>query len=100
LAEIDASLPEDFLFLVSQTDGVSVEGQCSRASILGLAATYAVSLENGRHYLLAQLGDQGYLGTPAGDRGGQVAFLGFDGSFRFVDGFRPAVQRFVETGVV
>ncbi len=100
LAQIDASLPEDYLFLVSQTDGVTVEGQCSRASILGLAETYAVSMEDGRHYLLAQLEDQGYLGTPAGNGGGQVVFLGFDGSFRFVDGFRPAVQRFLETGVV
>src|SRR6266404_5250961 len=74
LRSIDAKLPDDYLALLEQSDGLVIEG----CSVMGLSEVYEHTEEMMNYYLIAELHDTGMLAIEKSGRNGEVTYLAYD----------------------
>ena len=94
LASVSAELPEDYLFLVSQSEGLSA-GDCA---VLGLSEIYEIVLEERSYYVLAQLDGNGLLAVRRSTQDRGTYYLDYSDSnlVKKVAGFREAVESYLK----
>ncbi len=74
LRQIDSTLPSDYLELVSQIDGLRIEG----CSVYGLAELREVAMPDATYYILAEMADRGVLAARQGHSDGTLHFFAYD----------------------
>jgi hypothetical protein len=88
LANLDSTLPADYLEAIRQLDGVLAQDY----RIFGADGIYRITLPQQSYYVLAELFGQGVLAVRADARDGQVYFLGYDSDGAVgVPSFREAI---------
>ena len=94
VASVSAELPEDYLFLVSQSEGLSA-GDCA---VLGLSEIYEIVLEERSYYVLAQLDGNGLLAVRRSTQDRGTYYLDYSDSnlVKKVAGFREAVESYLK----
>ena len=65
--QIDAKLPDDYLELIKQTEGLDLE----QSKIFGISEIYRTGLDDGNYYHLAEF-DDGIIAVKEGDRDGKI----------------------------
>lgn len=74
LQQIEAELPSDYLDLVSQTEGLEING----CRVYGLAEVREVVMEDASYYILAEMKDRGVLAVRRGSPEAETHFLPYD----------------------
>jgi hypothetical protein len=91
LQELSTTLPEEYLELTEQCEGMVVDG----CAILGLSEVYLVHPDDDDYYVLADCRGEGCLAARSGSLEGTVYYFAYDGSSPINTGisFREAVER-------
>src|SRR5262249_23841078 len=97
LQNLSTQLPADYLELVSQCEGLTVNG----CAILGLSEVYVVHLDDGDYYVLADFGGEGCLAVRSVSVDGTVYHFSYDGPGAINAGssFRQAVEDLCSDGL-
>jgi hypothetical protein len=90
LADIDATLPSDYLSLLEQTDGLDFEA----CNVMGIEEIREVADSEGNLYLIAELNGHGVLAVREGSRDGSVVYVDFDKGQQMFSSLREACEAY------
>lgn len=74
LGQIEATVPPDYVELVSQTEGLQVDG----CRVYGLSDVREVALPDATYYVLAEMEDRGVVAVRQGQSDGALFFFAYD----------------------